>query len=86
MTRKAASDIRKDFFGALDRVAKKRGRIVLQKRGKDVAALVSMNDLALLEELEDRLDLLDALQAEAEAAAKGEKPIPWEKVKAELGL
>jgi hypothetical protein len=57
----------------------------LQKRGKDVAALVSLEDLAMLEELEDRLDVLDALRAEAEAAAKGEKPIAWEKSEKRIG-
>jgi prevent-host-death family protein len=78
MTRKGASEVRNDFSGTLDRVAKRRDRIVLQKRGKDVAVLVPLEDLAMLEELEDKLDVLDALRAEAEAAAKGEKPIPWE--------
>ena len=38
------------------------------------------------EELEDSLDLQDALEALAEAEATGEEPIPWEKVQAELGL
>ncbi|HPQ70052.1 MAG TPA: hypothetical protein PKW95_13060 [bacterium] len=58
----------------------------LHKRGKDVAVLVPLEDLTMLEELEDKLDVLDALQAEAEAAAKGEKTIPWERAKKELGL
>ena len=86
MTRKGASEVRSDFSGTLERVAKRRHRIVLQKHGKDVAVLVPMEDLAMLEELEDKLDVLDALRAEAEAAAKGEKPIPWEKAKSELSL
>jgi len=86
MTRKGTSEVRSDFSGTLDRVAKRRDRIVLQKRGKDVAVLVPMEDLAMLEELEDKLDVLDGLRAEAEAAAKGEKPIPWDQAKRELGL
>jgi prevent-host-death family protein len=86
MTRKGASEVRKDFSGTLDRVAKRHDRIVLQKRGKDVAVLISLEDLAMLEELEDKLDLLDALRAETEAVSKGEKPIPWNRAKKELGL
>jgi PHD/YefM family antitoxin component YafN of YafNO toxin-antitoxin module len=86
MTRKGTTEVRKDFSGTLSRVTKRRDRIVLQKRGKDVAALVPLEDLAMLEDLEDKLDVLDALRAEAEAAAKGEKPIPWERVKKDLGL
>jgi hypothetical protein len=40
----------------------------------------------LIEQEEDRLDLEDALQAEAEAEARGEKPVPWDEVKKGLGL
>ena len=36
--------------------------------------------------LEDRLDLEDAGASLEEMARTGEKPIPWEKVKADLGL
>jgi hypothetical protein len=38
------------------------------------------------EEDEDRLDIEAANQAVAEAQAKGEKTIPWAKVKTDLGL
>jgi len=59
-------------------------RLILHRRGKDVAALVPVQDLALLEALEDRVDLDDARAALAEAREKG--TIPWEQIKAELGL
>ncbi len=49
-------------------------RIVLQKHGKTVAALVSPSDLEALEALEDRLDLLDALDALADYRANGGVP------------
>ncbi len=35
-------------------------------------------------ELEDRLDLQDALEAISESESLGEHPIPWESVVAEL--
>lgn len=38
------------------------------------------------EDLEDRFDGEEADKALAEMKAKGEKPIPWEDVKRELGL
>ena len=44
------------------RVAYKGERIVLERHGKDVAALVSVEDLELLEELEDRTDLAGPIQ------------------------
>lgn len=84
MSRVSAGQARKDFSSALNRVAYGRERLVLQRRGKDVAALIPMEDLALLEAIEDRLDLDDARAALVEATEKG--TIPWKKIKAELGL
>jgi len=51
---------------------------------KDVLALVPMDDLALLEKLEDEADVRAARAALAEIERTGEKPIPWEQVKAKL--
>ena len=84
MTRLAASKAREDFADILNRVAYRGERIVLHRRGKDVAALIPVEDLALLRELEDRFDLEEARAALAEAKEKG--TIPWEQLKAELGL
>ena len=58
----------------------------MRRKGKSVAAIVPIEDLATLEELEDRRDLAQAKKALAEAKKKGEKPIPWTKVRRELGL
>ncbi len=74
-------EIRKHMADALNRVAYSGDRIVLERRGKGVAALVSMDDLKLLRRAEDEFWANEALKAEAEAEAKGEKPIPL----AELG-
>lgn len=68
---------------AVSRVTKKRERIVLQRRGKDVAALVPLEDLALLEDLEDRLDVEEA---QRRLADPNDKTIPYEQVRRELGL
>jgi prevent-host-death family protein len=80
------AEIRNSMADALNRVAYQGERIVLERRGKGVAAIVSMEDLALIEELEDRIDLEAARKALADMKRKGEKPIPWEKVKQQLGL
>jgi prevent-host-death family protein len=78
--------IRSQLADAVNRVAYQGDRVVLERRGKGVAALVSMEDLALLEKLEDKKDAQAARKALAEMKRKKQKPIPWEKVKAELGL
>ena len=49
-----------------------------------MAAIVPVEDLRLLEELEARVDLDEARAALREADKKG--TIPWEKIKKDLGL
>jgi prevent-host-death family protein len=59
-------------------------RAVIQRHGKKLAAVVSIEDLELLQALEDKLDLTAAKAALKAAGDKG--TVPWEKLKAELGL
>lgn len=81
MARLSASQVREHFSDTLNRVAYRGERIVLRRRGKDLAAVVPIEDFALLEELENRLDL-----AAAHKALKDKGTIPWSKLKADLGL
>jgi prevent-host-death family protein len=83
MTRLAAQKVQENFSATLDRVVDKRERIILHRQGKNVAALVPVEDLALLEELEDRLDIEDA---ERRLADPNDTPIPYEQARKELGL
>ena len=82
MTRLTASQLREDLASALNKVAFGGERIVLQRNNKDVAALVSIEDLSLLRALEDRLDLEEMKKALDEPGAN----IPWEDIKKELGI
>jgi prevent-host-death family protein len=84
MTRLNATKVREDFSDTLNRVAYRGERILLERRGRVVAAIVPAEDLQLLEDLEDRLDLEEARAALRQARRK--RTIPWEKVKAKLGL
>lgn len=81
MNRLAAAEARQEFATLINRVAFGHERIVLHRHGKDLVALITMKDLAFLEELEDRLDLLEAQEIVAEAEMRNEKPVPWNKVK-----
>jgi prevent-host-death family protein len=56
-------DIRNQLADAINRVAYAGERIILERRGKGVAALVSVEDLALLEELEKQADIRAAKKA-----------------------
>ena len=75
------SKVRGNFSDILNRVAYPGERIILRRRGKDLAAVVPMEDFTLLDELEDRVDL-DA----ARKALKEKGTLPWEKLKKQLGL
>ena len=55
-------------------------RVVVERRGKNLFAIVPIEDVELLERLEDKLDL-DAIRA-----AKDEPTIPWARAKKSLGL
>jgi PHD/YefM family antitoxin component YafN of YafNO toxin-antitoxin module len=86
MTRIATGKVRQAFAETMNRVAYVPERIVLHRRGKDLAALIPVEDLTLLEALEDRLDVQEAEKALAKSKARGEKPIQREKAKKKLGL
>jgi prevent-host-death family protein len=82
MIRLPASQVRERFAEFLNEVSYGNQRLVLQRHGKDIVAMISAEDLARFEELEDRADLRDMKRVRAE----GDNPIPWGEAKAELGL
>lgn len=86
MTKLAVSKAREDLAEMLNRVAYARERLVIERRGKNLAALIPIEDLELLELLEDKIDLEAARKAIAQAKTKGEKPLSWKDVKKKLGL
>ena len=75
MIRVNASEARHEFAEVINRAAYRGERIVLHRRGKDVAAIISLEDLELLERLEDEKDLKAARAALKEAEKKGTKPL-----------
>ena len=81
MTRMTASEAISHLPDALAR-AERGDRIVLEDSGRDVAALVSLQDLALLRRFED----LDDLRAAEQALAESDERIPYDQVRKELGL
>ncbi|HVR75616.1 MAG TPA: type II toxin-antitoxin system Phd/YefM family antitoxin [Planctomycetota bacterium] len=81
MARVSTSRIRKGLSDTINRVAYGGERIVLERRGKPIAAIVSLEDVELLERLEDKADVRAAKKALKEPGR-----IPWPKLKKKLGL
>jgi len=83
MTRMGVSDAREHLSEVVDRARYTQERVVLTKRGREVGAIISIDDLQLLEMLEDQLDIKEARQALEES--QGER-ISYDEVRKKLGL
>ena len=66
MRRYNMAEVRQNLSEVVSRAAFGGERIVIGRRERDLAAIVSMTDLELLERLEDRIDLREARKAEKE--------------------
>ena len=78
----STADARKKFAAIINRVAFGKESFVLTRRGEPLAAIVSVEDLKLLHELEERMDIDDAWEARNEP---GEN-ITWEQLRKELDI
>ena len=83
MTRIGVSDARDHLSEVVDRARYTQERVVLTKRGREVGAIISIDDLKLLEMLEDQLDVKAARQALEES--QGER-ISYDDIRKNLGL
>jgi prevent-host-death family protein len=79
MTVTSITQLKNALSEFLNRAAYGQERIIVASRGKPKAAVISIKDLRLLEDLEDALAAREALKAHAEG-----ETIAWEEVKAEL--
>ena len=84
-----SEEVRDGLGELINRVAYGGERVMVTRRGKPVAALVSLEDLEFMEKvldaLEDEIDLPIVKERLAEFERTGEA-VPWEQVKAKLGL
>ena len=78
-----ASDARASLAELCERAAHGE-RVIISRSGKSRVALVSLEDLELLQSLEDELDLELAQQALARARKEGTATL--EKIAADLGI
>ena len=81
MAKVSTAKAKNQFSDVINRAAHGKERVVLTRSGKDIVAVVPIEDVRLLEEIEDRLDNMSA-----DEALKEPGTIPWEKIKKDLGL
>lgn len=79
----SVSQARHDFADLVNRAAYKEERVIITRRGRAIAAIVPIEDVAYLERLEDEYDLQEALKVLHDPDEMA-NTIPWEQVEAEL--
>jgi len=81
-----ALEAEENFPAVLKRTGATNERVIIHRRKKAIAALVPIEDLELLEEIEDRLDAEDVRRAFAAWRRTGKKTVPLSKVLKDIGL
>ena len=76
----STADARKHFADIVNKVAYGKEPIVLTRRGQEVAALVSMDELELLQQIEDHIDIEDAKKVLAEPGENISAQEVWKKL------
>lgn len=83
------SEFKNEIADTLNRVVYAGERVLLQRHGKDVVALVSMRELEVLQkidDLEDEIDLKEALKVLQKLKSGQTELVSLEDAKKELGL
>ena len=78
----STADARKDFADIINRVTYGQEQIMLTRRGKEVAAIVSVEELKLLQQIEDKMDDIDAQKSLEESGSNISAEDTWK----QLGL
>lgn len=82
MTNISTAEARNEFADVINRASFGKERFVLTRRGKKLVAIVPVEDLELLEELEDRMDI----EAARAALAESDERVSYEDMRRDLGL
>ena len=86
MTEVSVSEARARLADVVDQARVAHDPVFLTRRGRRVAAVIDADDLErLIETAEDHADI-EAVRAARAEMAEGHAAIPWEQVKADLGL
>lgn len=77
------ADAKEEFSELVNRCAHNKERIILTRRGKDIAVLIPIEDLQLIEASQNKNDLEEAIEALKEARNQG--TFTLDKLKEEIG-
>lgn len=76
-------DAKEQFTDLVNRVAHNKERVILTRRGKEIAVIVPLEDLTFLLESQDKHDLREAIESLKEARSTG--TVSLEQFKEEVG-
>ncbi len=77
-------DAKEQFTDLVNRVAHSKERIILTRRGKEIAAIIPLEDLNLIQDSQNKHDLHEAIDALKEARNIG--TISLEQLKEEINI
>lgn len=77
------ADAKEQFADIINRVAHNKERVILTRRGKEIAVIIPLEDFDLLQQSEDKHDLREAIDALKEARHAG--TINLDQLKEETG-
>jgi prevent-host-death family protein len=81
------SEARRQLSWIVERARSDHAPIYLERHGRRIAAVIDADDLdALIALSEDMADIRAAQESRDQMAKTGALPIPWDQVKADLGL
>jgi len=86
MSELTVSDARARLADVVDTARVQHAPVYLTRRGRRVAAVIDADDLDRLMAAAEDLADIGAAQAARDELAEGDKAVPWDEVKADLGL
>lgn len=77
-------EAKEQFAELINRVTHNKERIILTRRGKEIAAIIPLEDLKAIQQSQDKHDLHDAIDSLKEARTAG--TVSLDQLKEEAGL
>jgi prevent-host-death family protein len=78
------AEAKEQFTDLINRVTHNKERVILTRRGKEIAAIVPLEDFKLLQDSQDKHDLREAIDALKEARTTG--TVTLEQIKEKIGV